>query len=322
MSAMKDPLLQEVKNFLEKRLSPDKPVLLGYSGGPDSKALLMQLLACRINLHIAHVDHGWREESKGEAEAIAQEAKSLGVTAHFRRLSAEDFSPSNAENQARDHRLQFFSEIYTQLGCQALVLGHHADDQAEVVLKRLFEGASIFSLGGLAGDAEVQGMRIWRPLISIPKKKILEWLEQKNLSYFVDPTNVSCHNLRGKMRQDILPQLATSFGKEIASNLCRLGEESKELKDYFSHLNAPILASVKNGSLDLRPFLPLPQVQLRFLLKDWFKQEKFSFSHQIIEGMIDAVGGTEKKRFVIGKGEVQIGKGLILINIKPSCLYI
>lgn len=315
-------MLQVVKSFLEKRLSPEKPVLLGYSGGPDSKALLMLLLACEIDVQIAHVDHGWREESKDEAEAIKQEAKSLGVTAHFRTLSTPDFVPGNAENQARDHRLEFFSEIYALYDCQALVLGHHADDQAEVILKRLFEGASLFSLGGLAAEAEVRGMRIWRPLLHTPKKKILEWLEEQHLSYFVDPTNVGSHNLRGKMRQSILPQLASSFGKEIASNLCRLGEESKEIKEYFHHLNAPILASIKNSCLDLRSFLPLPRVQLRFLLKDWFKQEKISFSHQIIEGMIDAIRATEKKRFITGSGEVQIEKGLILINIKPSCLYV
>ncbi len=315
-------MLHEVKSFLETRLIPDKPVLLGYSGGPDSKALLTLLLACGLRLHIAHVDHGWREESKEEAEAIKQEAKSLGITAHFRRLSSEDFSPGNAEGQAREHRLRFFSEVYTQLDCQALVLGHHADDQAEIVLKRLFEGACVFSLGGLALDTEVQGMRIWRPLLNSPKKKILKWLEQKNLSYFVDPTNVGSHNLRGKMREGILPGLAASFGKEIASNLCRLGEESKEIKEYFHQLNAPILATAKNSSLDLSPFLPLPRVQVRFLLKDWFKREKISFSHQIIERMINAIGREEKKRFAAGKGEARIEKGLILINFKPSSLYI
>ena len=81
---MKDPLVLIVKNFLDSKLVPGKPLLLGYSGGPDSKALLYLLLQCRhfypIDLHVAHVNHGWRPESREEAEILQGEAASLGLS--------------------------------------------------------------------------------------------------------------------------------------------------------------------------------------------------------------------------------------------------
>ena len=283
---MKDPLLLIVRKFLEPRVVPGKSVLLGYSGGPDSKALLYLLLDCRrffpFELHLAHVDHGWREESGREALELQKEAERLGLPFHLKTLSPKDFIEGNLEEQGRRLRLQFFSQLYGEKGCQALALGHHADDQAEVVLKRVFEGASLFFLGGLEKERCVQDMNLWRPLLNVPKKTVLEWLEKRQLTFFQDPTNHSLLNLRGKMREEILPALSHAFGKEVAANLCRLGEESQQLKEYFSELNRPILATVrKEGAgycLDLNPFFPIPALQLKFLLKEWLGKQQLSLS--------------------------------------------
>ncbi len=185
---MKDQLLLGVRKFLETRLLPAKPVLLGYSGGPDSKALLYLLMECRrffaLDLHLVHVDHGWREESGEEALEIQAEADRLGLPLYRKRLEEGDFSPGNLEEQGRNHRLQFFSKLYNELNCQALVLGHHACDQAEVVLKRVFEGASLFHLGGLVSDSQLCGMRIWRRAAHPPQERGLRLACAKKLGVF------------------------------------------------------------------------------------------------------------------------------------------
>jgi tRNA(Ile)-lysidine synthase len=157
-------------------------------------------------------------------------------------------------------------------------LGHHADDQAEVILKRVFEGSSLFSLSGLEFDRSIEGMKVWRPLLGVQKKTVLDWLKKQNLTFFTDPTNHSSSNLRGKMRKEILPFLNESFGKDIASNLCSLAGECQELREHFSALNQPILMQIKkegeNFCLDLNPFLPLSAMQLKYLLKELMgKQE-------------------------------------------------
>ena len=62
---MTDKLIHVVSSFLKTHKS-DRPLLIGFSGGPDSLALLHTLLSLKENIAIAHVDHGWREESGEE----------------------------------------------------------------------------------------------------------------------------------------------------------------------------------------------------------------------------------------------------------------
>lgn len=322
---MKDSLLLEVKKFLTSRFEPGKPLLLGYSGGPDSKALLYLLLECRrffpLKLHLAHIDHGWRAESAGEVDLIQREADALKLPLHLQRLKGKDFTPGNLEDQGRCHRLHFFSQIYKEFSCQALLLGHHADDKAEVVLKRMFEGASLLALGGLALESFLHDMVLWRPLLLSTKAEILRWLFEKNLPFFQDPTNLSPQFLRGKMRQEMLPALAAMFGKEISSNLCRLGEESQEIKKYFSDLNRPILAILQEDKecVNLNPFLPMQELKLKYLLKEWMGGEGIVVSRQILEGITSALlHCTSRKKFVIKDMELCVEKGVLLILNRSS----
>jgi len=318
---MKDLLLLSVKKFLGSQRLSGKPLLIGYSGGPDSKALLYLLVECRrfftFELHVAHLDHGWRAESADEAQKIKKEVEGLGLPFHLKSLSLNDFCSGNIEEQGREQRFCHFAHVYSQIDAQALLLGHQADDQAETVLKRVFEGASIFSMGGLGAKSVLRGMNIWRPLLFVEKKDILRWLATRNLNYFLDPTNQQTRFLRGKMREEMFPFLTASFGKKVSSNLCRLGEESKEIKEYFYRLNRPILAMiVKNGqisdSLSLNPHLPMPLIQLRYLVKEWLEQEGLTASRQIIDGI--ALGLNErslKKRFYFKEGQFHIDNGNI-----------
>jgi tRNA(Ile)-lysidine synthase len=319
MAFHKDPLVLHLRNFLGDKLLPGQPVLLGYSGGPDSKALLYLLLECRrffpLEVHLAHVDHGWREESRAEALLIADEAKALDLSIHLQYLDYQCFTKNNFEEQGRNFRHQFFTKLYLELGCQALILGHHADDQAEVVLKRVCEGASLFSMGGLAPDSTLLGMRIWRPLFHTPKKKVLEWLFQKELPYFQDPTNKSSRFLRGRMREEMIPGLEGSFGKQIASNLCLLGEESKEVREHFAELNQPILEGIEEGRLDLNPFLPKPTLQLKYLLKEWMRREQASFSREVFDTAAEAIQQRlPQKTFLSRQGRLFVNKGTICFH--------
>src|ERR1700733_1584963 len=100
----KDPLVTHLKKFLERRLVPDAPLLLAFSGGGDSLALLYLLLECQkdlaLTLHLAHVDHGWRKESAQEASILERLAEKLGLSFHMTK-----FAPTkrrNLEAKARE----------------------------------------------------------------------------------------------------------------------------------------------------------------------------------------------------------------------------
>lgn len=224
--------MKRVKEFLKDHWDGQSPLLLGYSGGPDSKALLYSLLEAGCNfLHVAHVDHGWREESRDEEELVRQEMERLNLPYYTTRL--EMAMNGNNEAVARRERLRFFVSLFGKNPFQALILGHHADDLAETALKRLFEGAHLPFLGGMEPISMVEGMPVWRPFLQMEKRDLSLFLEQRELSPFIDPTNLDPLYLRSRLRLDTLPFLDRSFGKNVRANLCHLSDRAHELRRYL-----------------------------------------------------------------------------------------
>ena len=93
MLKIKDPLLKTLKDFLKSKNVSSQPILIGYSGGCDSKALLYLSLECsllfKFPLYVAHIDHGWREESKQQAKALQKEVEELGLPFYLKVLHFE-----------------------------------------------------------------------------------------------------------------------------------------------------------------------------------------------------------------------------------------
>jgi tRNA(Ile)-lysidine synthase len=286
--------MESAKKFLLSVWDPSRPVLLGYSGGPDSKALLYFLLEIGCTrLEVAHLDHGWREESRVECEALKAEITSLGLPFHSTRLPPGP--TQNREDVAREARLSFFASLFKQGDFQALLLGHQADDLAETVLKRTLEGAHLISLGGMQKISEMRGMPIWRPFLSVPKKKLLSFLSQKNLRPIWDPTNKDPTYLRSRMREQTLPLLEESFGKNIAGNLALLSERSYELKLYLDEKVASrqIFKKEWGSFVDCNA---LQRIEARHLLQ---KISEVTWPRTVLEQVLDWIeeGGGYRKIF-------------------------
>lgn len=224
-----------VKDFLTLRLKPGATLLLGLSGGSDSMALLHLLVEAQEDLdfalHVAHVDHGWREESKKEGEALLQVAAHLKLPFFLRRL--EGMSGSDLENRCRQERLKFFETLHLEHHYQALLLAHHREDQAETVFKRVAEGAGLRGLGGLYAERSIGSLPIWRPLLPLGKEDLLSYLKKKRLHYFEDGTNKDPKYLRSRMRESLFPALEEIFGKRMEGNFARLGKMCQEVTEYF-----------------------------------------------------------------------------------------
>ncbi|HEY2810461.1 MAG TPA: tRNA lysidine(34) synthetase TilS [Rhabdochlamydiaceae bacterium] len=307
-----------VKNFITRHLIPGRPLLLGYSGGPDSKALLHLLLHMRaeipFELHLAHVDHGWREESRFEAELLRGEAQRLGLPFHLKTVQVDEGRKNNLEERGRELRLDFFCQLNERFGYQALLLAHQAEDRAEVVLKRICEGASAFKLSGMSEMSSQRGLNIWRPLISIQKKDLIEWLERRNISFFVDPTNLSGHFLRGRLRSDIFPFLSEKFGKEIVENFCQLGVFTEKLKTYFLKKIEPHLQKCVNGPFgSFLPAVDLEPLEWQFLIKEWLERENLAASREIIAAIADKVPTDCIAQFPLGGGVIHLDRGRLFL---------
>lgn len=220
-------MLRLIKKFLDHHWDQVSPLLLGYSGGSDSKALLYLLHHWKVPLHVAHVDHGWREESGKEAEELRKEIEGLGLPFYLHRLAPAE---KNKEARAREGRLSFFISLFEKFPYQALLLGHHAADVAETCLKRIAEGAHLPFLGGMDPVGKVGSLPVWRPLLFVEKEKLIRFLREKGLQPLVDPTSF---DVRSQMRKEIFPLLEKILGKKHLENWSYLAERSRELKEYL-----------------------------------------------------------------------------------------
>jgi tRNA(Ile)-lysidine synthase len=295
-----------VKKFIEKRLDPSRPLLLAYSGGPDSKALLYGLLEAGFRPHLAHVDHGWREESRQEALALEKEAAQLNLPFHSIRLTQTP--EKNLEEHGREARIGFFRSLFDQIPFQSLLLGHHADDLAETALKRIFEGANLPFLGGMTAVCTLNGMPVWRPLLGLRKKEILLFLEARSLQGIYDRTNDDPRFLRTRLRHTLIPELCTAFGKEIVSNLAILSERAYELKEYLDRKISSIRR--KEGEWGSAFYLKdVERVEARHLLKGFIP------SRALIEAVLDAERGVFSPNIYVQNGWVVIFYGVNSLSI-------
>lgn len=324
-------LVEPVGLLLKSMPFPPRKILLALSGGPDSKALLHVCLHLRktfpLALGVAHVDHRWRKESAAEAALLEQEIEELGLPFHLKVLDPASMK-GNLEKSSREARLQFFAELSRELHYEVVLMAHHRDDLAETVLKRVLEGASFHHFYGMQKITQLGDLTVVRPWLEVPKKSILNFLNQAGIAYFHDATNLDGKYLRGRMRSQLFPFFETHFGKSIGESLARLSRESRELSSWMRNRLENLLH--QKGLLDR--YLDVSSLdssfEMRFAVREWASKLSLNISYQGIDMLVEllfqekidrclelASGSIEVDRrqlFFVPKGMRQIAPPLLL----------
>lgn len=315
-------------HFLEENYDRSLPVLLGLSGGADSLALFYLLEGYKLHrpfhFGIAHVDHGWRSESIKEAEHLRQLAAQTNVPFHLKILHPAQMS-GNLEEACRHERLAFFTHLCREHGYQAVLLGHHANDQSETVLKKVLEGSSLPYLSGMSSISKYQGLFIWRPLLNCSKGDIKQWLDQKRHVSFEDKSNFDEKFLRARFRTKIMPELSQSFGKEIAPSLCRISREAEELKGYLDAQLENYTKSIEKGPfgscLDFETHSPKFDMEIRYLIRKVCEKEGIQLSHHLIEDICRKIRSKAPNCNILKKTKSQssiyLDRGRLFVMKRP-----
>lgn len=192
-------------------LTDHSPLVLAVSGGSDSTALLYLASRWRARLTsgpalvAVTVDHGLRKESASEAKAVARLARKLGI-AH-RTLRWDEPKPkSGLQDAARQARYRLLAREAARRGARHVVTAHTLDDQAETVLFRLLRGSGFSGLAAMARETEFAGVTILRPLLDIPKTRLVASLRRAGIAFADDPSNRDPRFTRPRLRQ-IMPLL-------------------------------------------------------------------------------------------------------------------
>ena len=164
----------------------DVPLGIAVSGGGDSVAL-MHLAARRGGrLRVATVDHGLRDGSDREAEAVCLAAAALGLPHDTLRWTWD--GAGNLQAAARDARRSLMSEWAAAHGLAGVLAGHTLDDQAETVVLRLARGSGVEGLSGMAEGRLGEGAPL-RPLLGIGRGALRDWLAAQGIGWTEDPSN-------------------------------------------------------------------------------------------------------------------------------------
>jgi tRNA(Ile)-lysidine synthase len=192
-------------------------LMLAVSGGPDSSALL--LLAARWRrarrrgpkLIAVTVDHGLRHESAREARMAARLARRLGIP--HRTLRWRGRKPTTGlQEAARAARYRLLAAAAARAHAAYVLTGHTLDDQAETVLIRLARGSGLGGLGAMRRVATLPGGKggtvIVRPLLELPKARLVATLERAGIDFVADPSNRDPRFTRARLRA-LMPALAS-----------------------------------------------------------------------------------------------------------------
>jgi tRNA(Ile)-lysidine synthase len=321
-------LIHCVETFLKKHGLISQPLLLALSGGMDSLCLFYCLLACQKKhpfcFHVAHLDHGWRVESQWEAEQLKTLADQYQIPFHFKKLDLTQFK-GNLEAISREARYQFFDDVCRRERLKGVLVGHHADDQAETVLKRLLEGAHWSRLAGLQEHIDFAALSIWRPLLKVSKNEIQQWILAHQYQPFEDKTNEDPRYLRARMRQRIIPWLSQEFGKEVVGPLQAMSQDLGELREYFDERLAPLFKQVKNGPfgayLNLQT-VRLSNVELKYLIRKVCEEEALTLSRSILNQSVNFLQqGVGNRSFKIKDRVLWIDRKRFFISKKMESIF-
>lgn len=227
---------QTVKNFIRiiratlgefTMLASKDAVLAAVSGGPDSVALILALMAFKddyaLRLGIVHMNHQLRKDAALQDEAFVRKlAAKLDLPFYSKQMDVKTYAQTNRlsiETAGRKLRYQFFEKTAQDEGYKKIATGHHKDDNAEQVLMNLLRGSGP---KGLSGIPPVRGNTFIRPLIRVSKLQIRQFLEACEQPFVTDESNTDLQYLRNKIRHQLIPHLQEEYNPEIVDALDRL----------------------------------------------------------------------------------------------------
>ena len=258
-------------------ISLRKKLLVAVSGGADSVALLHLLLeAGHRNLVVAHFNHRLRgNASEVDATFVSNLTAKLGLPCEIGAADVRKLASSlkcSLETAARDARYSFLAATARRHRTRSVVLAHHADDQVETCLFNFLRGSGIAGLAGMKprsqriiDDLELD---LIRPLLSLPKSDLLDYLKARRIRFREDATNAVADASRNKLRLKALPLIEELLGPSFRGSIVRNARLLADEEEFLSGITSPIAA---RETLPVKLLRELHPALRRRILHGWLR---------------------------------------------------
>ena len=344
MSITEETLKFKVLVFLNKyQISKNSRILVAWSGGPDSSALLWLLNDIRneigFSLHALYVNHGIRSKSDMayEISQIESIAKKMKLEINLEHIeygfieSESGRSGRSIEELAREYRYLLLEKAKKSIIASHIAMGHTLNDQNETLIMRFFQGSGIHGLTGIPEKRDC----IIRPFSNIDKNELEAYIKKNGIPYVIDKTNLDPVFLRNKIRLNLVPLISDIF-PGYKKSLGIFAEKMDLIRSMLSEYEKKLdIRLTKEGDVwfDRRDFIDMPAyLQLETLYKSWDIWKNKPFDRLPYKFLSSAIGYNSSKtsdilldgyacRLIRHKDRI-IWKRVVVVSSKKSYLRV
>ena len=272
-------------------LSPENKIFVAFSGGLDSTALLFlcnkalkekkigNLKAIHINHNLSKNSDNWQQHCESFCTSNKIEFESFIVEVSKNR--------SSIESQARQARYKIFESLLDEN--DQIVLAHHRDDVFETLLLRLFRGTGVDGLSGLNEKRSLGKGEIIRPFLNSSKSDLKIYIDENDLQYVEDDTNLNDDFDRNFLRNEIVPSLETRWSKlsERAAFTSLTAKKKKLSLDFM--LEKSFKKEISSGIIERAGFIEIPSFIIEELIRLILRKKGIALPNQKVLSEIMSV---------------------------------
>lgn len=309
------------------------PVVLAFSGGRDSTALLDLLARLAAergsglrDVVAVHVHHGLSPHADDwlahcEAEATRQGAEFIAKRVAVRRRG------QGIEAAAREARYAALSEAARECGATLVLSAHHRDDRLETFLLQWLRGAGLEGLAAFPSNREFAGggLQLVRPLIDVERADIDRYLALRKLKFVDDDSNADLALARNAVRAEILPRLEgirAGYRTSAARSIELVAEAADALRSVALADLSSVTRDAPPGMLRLDALFELPAVRRTWVLRAWLASAGVEAPPRarLLELLEQARSARSDARLLIrvGAREIRRYRGLLLLRDAAS----
>ena len=279
------------RNKKESLVENGDRIVVGFSGGPDSVFLVEMLLKLKekidFDIVLVHVNHLLRgEEAQRDEDFSINYGKSKGLKVFARKINITSLGKEKGlslEEAGREARYSFYKEVLEKSNSNKIALAHNKDDQIETFMFRLTRGTGLSGLEGIATKRD----RYIRPISEIYKSEIVNYLDENNISYCIDSTNLENEFTRNSIRIDLIPFIEKRYNPKFKDKIFSLIEEIRDINIF---IEKEIEQFSYNETINIESILKFPKsIRGKILSKYLYKyglevnRKKISLIESILE---------------------------------------
>jgi len=323
-------MIEMISDYAEKKklFRKGDRILAAVSGGADSTALLVVLQGLRerfgYELAALHVNHSLRGGAADRDEQFVKDlCREKSIPCLSYKVEVRPFAKQNhlsIEEAARILRYRAIEDAAESTGATCIAVAHHKNDQAETVLFQMIRGSGLRGLSGMAPVREAgaefgiknRHLRVIRPLLSVDKDEILQFLRDGNIPWCEDETNALDDASRNILRHKVIPVL-TGIRPDAVEKISETAGYLAKVDAYLRQEAADWLFDNRIGAYEKEPAVTeIPA-------------ETFRHLNEVLRGVIvrEILGGLRVSMKDISRTQIeaiaalsdrQVGKKVILPN--------